>query len=111
MKYAFWAILVIAVAPVAALADDVVIPWGNKFFAPKDPPPVVVHDFGTVPFGTTLTHRFALTNIYAVPMQIVEDRKVSCGCVRIVRYTQKLEPRETGFVDIEMDGRRFQGSK
>ncbi|MCE9534117.1 MAG: DUF1573 domain-containing protein [Planctomycetes bacterium] len=112
MKYAIWGLLFIAVMPVNVLADDQSqIPWANKFFAPKDPPPVVVHDFGTVPWGTTLTHRFVMTNIYAVPMQVVKDPDVSCGCVKIVRYTQKLEARETGFIDIEMDGRRFQGAK
>lgn len=112
MRHAFWGILALLAAALTVRADDQVqIPWANKFFAPKDPPPVVVHDFGTVPWGTTLTHRFPVTNIYAVPMQIMEDPKVSCGCVRIVRYTQKLEARETGFVDVEMDGRRFQGSK
>ena len=112
MNRIIWVLLAFAATPLAAVAEDgVQIPWGNKFFVPKDPPPVVVHDFGTVPWGTTLTHRFNITNIYAVPMQIVEDPKVSCGCVRIVRYTQKLAPRETGFVEIEMDGRRFEGAK
>jgi hypothetical protein len=102
----------IAASPVAAIAEDQIpIPWGNKFFVPKDPPPVVVHDFGTVPWGTTLTHRFPLTNLYAVPMQIVKDPEVSCGCTRVVRYTQKLEPRESGFIEVEMDGRQFQGAK
>ncbi len=112
MRCAFWGLLVIAAIPVGAAADDQPqIPWGNKFFVAKDPPPVVVHDFGTVPMGTTLTHRFPIANIYAVPMQIVKDPEVSCGCTRIVRYTQKLEPRETGFVDVEMDARRFDGAK
>ena len=112
MRCAVWVLLAVLTTPVLAAADDQVqIPWGNKFFVQKDPPPVVVHDFGTVPWGTTLTHRFVLTNIYAVPMQIVKDPEVSCGCVRIVKYTAKLEPREAGFVDVEMDGRRFQGAK
>jgi hypothetical protein len=104
--------LVITAAVSTAHADDgVEIPWANKFFVAKDPPAVIVHDFGTVPKGTTLTHRFAVTNIYKVPMQIMGDPQVSCGCTRVVRYTQKLEPRETGFVDVEMDGRRFDGPK
>ena len=112
MMRSWWGLLLLTVAPCAALADDSApVPWGNKFFAPVDAPPVIVHDFGNVPWGTTLTHRFVMTNIYKVPMQIVEDPKVSCGCTRIVRYTQKLESRETGFIDIEMDGRRFQGPK
>jgi hypothetical protein len=34
---------------------------------------VVVHDFGTVPYGTTLNHRFPMTNIYKVPMQVMSE--------------------------------------
>ena len=111
MSRAIWVVLSIAVLPITAMAEDGAVPWGNKFFVPKETPPIVVHDFGTVPSGTTLIHRFVVTNIYAVPMQIVEDPRISCGCTRIVRYTKKLEPRESGFIDIEMDGRRFQGAK
>jgi len=112
MKYAIWGFLTILVCPFSAHAEDQVqIPWANKFFVPKDAPPVVVHDFGTVPWGTTLTHRFNFTNIYAVQMQIMKEPDVSCGCVKIVKYSQKLEPRETGYIEIEMDGRRFQGAK
>lgn len=111
MTRAFWTLLSVAFLPVIAVADDGAVPWGNKFFVPKEPPPVIVHDFGTVPSGTILTHRFAIANIYAVPMQIVEDPRATCGCTRIVRYTKKLEPRESGFIDVEMDSRRFQGAK
>lgn len=113
MKRAIWGLLAIWFLPGFARADDSpATPWANKFFAGKEPPPVVVHDFGTVPWGTTLTHRFSMTNIYAVPMQIMADPSVSCNqCTRIVRYTQKLEPRETGFIDVELDARRFQGAK
>lgn len=106
----FGGILFIALLPAITQADEGV-PWANKFFQPKDPPPIVVHDFGTVPYGTTLTHRFELTNLYAVQMQIMQDPTVSCGCTRVLKYTQKLEAREKGFVDVEMDARKFQGSK
>jgi len=112
MKCAVWGLLAIVLLPAFAGAEEQVqIPWGNKFFVAKDRPPVVVHDFGSVPWGTTLTHRFTLTNIYAVPMQIVKDPEVSCGCLRIVKYTAALEPRTSGYIDVEMDGRRFQGQK
>jgi hypothetical protein len=104
--------LVIAAIPATATADEgVYVPWANKFFVAKDPPAIVLHDFGTVPKGTTLNYRFPITNIYKFPMQIMGDPIVSCGCTRVVRYTQRLEPRETGFVDVEMDGRRWDGSK
>ena len=112
MKRAIWVLFAIGVLPVFVQAQETAVaPWANKFFAGKEPPPVVVHDFGTVPWGTTLTYRFTMTNIYAVPMQIMADPNPSCSCTRVLRYTQKLEPRETGFIDVEMDGRRWQGPK
>jgi hypothetical protein len=112
MKHAIWILFIAAAFPVTSFADDAQqVPWANKFFSPRDPQPMVVHDFGTVPWGTKLTHRFAITNIYAVPMQITKDPTVGCGCTRVVQYTRKLAPRETGFVDIEMDGAKFQGAK
>jgi hypothetical protein len=113
MNRATWGLLAFCVLPACVHAQDTAaVPWGNKFFVAKEPPPVVVHDFGTVPFGTILNHRFVMTNIYAVPMQVLSDPIVSCNaCTRIVRYTQKMEPRETGFIDVEMDARQFKGAK
>ncbi len=112
MKKLLWGLCFVFVVPSLAQSQEVIgSPWGNKFFVPKNPPPVVVHDFGTVPWGTTLTHRFKMTNIYAVPMQVMNDPRPSCGCTTVLRYTQKLEPRESGFIDVEMDARRFQGAK
>ncbi|WP_162657397.1 DUF1573 domain-containing protein [Tuwongella immobilis] len=87
------------------------VPWANKFFtAQNPPPPVVVHDFGTVPYGTMLSHRFPITNIYAVPMQITEIRK-TCGCVNATATTQTLQPRETATIDVTMDARKFTGQR
>lgn len=113
MKRATWVLFALWALPLTAKSqDNAPIPWANKFFVAKDAPPVILHDFGTVPFGTTLTHRFVMTNIYAVPMQILSDPQPSCNaCTKILRYTQKLEPRETGFIDVEMDARQFKGAK
>jgi Protein of unknown function (DUF1573) len=113
MKRATWVLFAFWLLTSSAAAQETAaVPWANKFFAPKDPPPVVVHDFGTVPFGTVLTHRFPMSNIYALPMQILSDPQLSCSaCTKILRYTQKLEPRETGFIDVEMDARQFKGAK
>ena len=87
-------------------------PWANKFFTSKDdaPPRVIVQDFGTLPKGTVRTYRFTMTNIYAVAMDVAEP-KPSCGCVSIVAYTGRMEPRETGFVDIKIDTSRVEGFK
>ncbi|HEY8505114.1 MAG TPA: DUF1573 domain-containing protein [Gemmataceae bacterium] len=95
----------------AAPAAGQEAPWANKFFTGQNPPPpVIVHDFGTVPFGTVLSHRFPITNIYAEPMQVMEIRK-SCGCVDAVASKQVLQPRESGSIDLTMDARKFTGDK
>lgn len=86
-------------------------PWANKFFtAQNPPPPYIVHDFGTAPAGSLLSHRFTITNIYKVPMQIMEIRK-SCGCVEATASTQTLQPREAGTIDVTMDLKKFTGSR
>jgi hypothetical protein len=88
------------------------VPWANKFFTGEksSPPPVILQDFGTVPQGTVKTYRFKMTNIYAVPMQVREP-KPSCGCVSVIEYTGKMEPRETGHIDIKIDTSRVDGQK
>lgn len=101
-------LLVLAV-PAAAQEP---IPWANKFFTgpTSTPPPVILHDFGTLPKGTVKTYRFKMTNIYAVPMQ-VQEPKPSCGCVSVVEYTGQMGPREAGHIDIKLDTRRVDGPK
>ncbi len=87
-------------------------PWANKFFTGKgsNAPPVVVHDFGTLPKGTKRTHRFQLTNIYAIPIQVTEPTP-SCGCISILKYTAKMAPLETGFIEVMIDTSRVEGKK
>jgi hypothetical protein len=89
------------------------IPWANKFFTgvKDDPPPVILHDFGTLPKGTVRTYRFAMANIYAVPMQIRQAPSPNCGCVSVIEYTGKMNPRETGHIDIKIDTTRVDGPK
>jgi hypothetical protein len=88
------------------------VPWANKFFTGKgsNAPPVVVHDFGTLPKGTKRTHRFQLTNIYAIPIQVTEPQP-SCGCISVLEYTAKMAPLETGFIDVMIDTSRVDGKK
>jgi hypothetical protein len=86
--------------------------WAHKFFTGKDeaPPPVILHDFGTLPKGTIKTYRFKMTNIYAVPMQVkVPDP--SCRCLSVIEYTGMMNPRETGHIDVEIDTRQVEGPK
>jgi hypothetical protein len=102
-------LLCLVAGPVAA--DDG-LPWANKFFTGKEeaPPPVIVHDFGTLPKGAVRTHRFPMKNIYAFPMQ-VEQPRPSCGCVTVLEYTGKMDSKETGYIEIKIDTSRVVGVK
>jgi len=80
-------------------------PWAEKLF--KDG---VAHDFGTVSRGSQLLHRFTITNIYAVKMQLT-DIRVSCGCATVTPSSKTIEPRGTATLDVVMDTRRFNGPK
>ena len=86
------------------------IPWANKFFGGKaeTPPPVILHDFGTLPKGTVKTYRFNIRNIYSIPI-IVREPAVSCTCVSIVEYTPTLKPLERGHIDVRIDTSRVDG--
>ena len=83
--------------------------WAAKLFRTEDGKIPTGHDFGTVPRGAMLQHRFPITNIYAVPLQIVTSP--DCGCVTATATPQVLQPRETGFLDVTMDTTRFNGPK
>jgi Protein of unknown function (DUF1573) len=78
--------------------------WANKLF--KDQ---LSHDFGTVARGAQLYHRFPLTNLYAVPLDVTT--RVSCTCVTATPDKKTLQPRESGYIEITMDARRFNGAK
>jgi hypothetical protein len=101
MRQALFATLVLVVAAPAAPAQG----WANKLF-----PQGTSHDFGTVPRGAQLLHRFAVTNIYAVPLEITQVR-VSCTCTTVTPSKKVLQPRESCTLDVSMDGRRFTGVK
>ena len=106
------ALLIVISAQTDTAAAQEPIPWANKFFTAKGeaPPPVVLHDFGTMPKGTVKTYRFKMTNIYAVTMQLQEP-KSSCGCLSVLEYTGKMGPRETGHIDLKIDTSRVEGYK
>lgn len=93
--------LVVAVSAAGAQNPD----WGNKLFDP-DAKGQLAHDFGSVPRGAQLYHRFPMKNIWKVPIEIMNVR-VSCGCVTATPSTTKLQPKETGHLEIMMDTRRI----
>ena len=109
----FLPLMLLAVPAVAQESPEKFIPWANKFFTgtSETPPPVILHDFGTLPKGTIKTYRFKMTNIYAFPVEVKLQQVPSCVCVSVIEYTGKMEPRETGHIDIRIDTRRVEGPK
>jgi hypothetical protein len=80
--------------------------WANKLFTFKGGPQALYHDFGNVPFGTMLHHNFPIYNPWAIPIEITEVR-VSCGCVTARPSKTILQPRETAYIEANMDTLRF----
>jgi hypothetical protein len=81
--------------------------WAEKMFKDgKD----LSHDFGNVPKGAQLYHRFTITNIYAVPMEIT-DIQPGCHCTTATASKRVLQPRESGTIDVSVDARLFTGPK
>jgi hypothetical protein len=80
--------------------------WANNLF--KDG---LTHDFGNVPHGSQLYHRFIITNIYAVPLKVTGLRTSCNVCSTVSSSTVSIKPKETGWVDVFMDARKFTGQK
>jgi hypothetical protein len=102
MRHVLVALIVVGFGGASASAQSA---WAEKMF--KDG---LTRDFGSVPRGAQLSHRFVLTNIYAVPMDITSV-KSGCGCVTATAAKRSLAPRESTTIDINMDARRFTGPK
>jgi hypothetical protein len=104
-----------ATPPAAPAPSGQPAPWANKFFLPdiatnreQPAPPVIVHNFGDVPHGTLCVHKFTITNVYDVPMQITEVRK-SCHCLDFVPMTKVLQPNESADFTVTMNSGKFIG--
>jgi hypothetical protein len=67
-------------------------------------------DFGTVPRGPTLIHPFRLVNKTGATVHIRSVR-VSCGCTTATASQTTLAPGQETAILIQMDTRRFLGSK
>jgi hypothetical protein len=103
---ALLALVVVLVTRITAQnPTPVTVGWAEKMI--KDNP---AHDFGTVPRGGKLIHRFPITNIYAVRMEIV-SLVSGCGCVTATAAKRVLEPRETTYIEVVMDTSRIQGGQ
>src|SRR5262245_24795380 len=100
-RFPILTILTMAIVTVSAPAQG----WAEKMFKES-----LTHDFGSQPRGAMLTHKFTITNIYAVQMQITSI-KSGCGCVTAETEKRTLEPRESTILTVVMDTKRFTGPK
>ncbi len=69
MRQGFLALVIAVMSASGAVAQE----WAEKMFV-KDKVPHLTHDFGTVARGMRLHHAFHVTNIYAVPIEIISVR-------------------------------------
>lgn len=103
MRHGFFALMAVVLG--AAVAAGQSRPWAEKMF--KDG---LTKDFGNVPLGSKLSHRFTITNIYGVRMEITSINP-GCGCVTYNAAKRVLEPLEKTTIDVTMDTSRFTGAK
>jgi hypothetical protein len=101
MRNGVLALLVVILAATASRGEA----WAEKMF--KDG---AAHNFGTVPRGAQLYHRFTVANIYAVPLKITAVRS-GCPCGSVKAFTDAIAPNKTGWVDVTMDASKFTGAK
>ena len=78
--------------------------WADTLFSERQ------HDFGPVPRGAMVRHKFVLTNNTATPISILNLR-VSCGCTSGTASDSVIPPGKAGFVEAQMDTRNFVGRK
>jgi hypothetical protein len=107
MRTALLTLIVLLSATTTSSAQTVQGAWAEKMFKEGKE---LSHDFGNVPRGAQLYHRFTMTNIYAVQMEIT-GIDVSCGCTTATASKRVLAPRESATLDVSMDARRFTGAK
>ncbi len=104
MRKALFVILSV-VAGAGAVRGNDDSPWAEKLFDNK-----TEHDFGNVPHGAQMFHKFAFKNIYAVPLDVTITR-ISCGCTTAAASTQRVGPHERGSIDVNMNGRVFTNAR
>ena len=67
-------------------------------------------DFGPVPRGAKVRHRFVLTNRLNETITVL-DVRASCGCTSGFAGTTTIEPGKTSYIEAQMDTQAFVGIK
>jgi hypothetical protein len=93
------------VVPAQSREDIAKERWGEKLFGSE-----LTHDFGTVAYGTLLSHRFKFANPYKTPLNITAVR-LSSSKVTAKPTQECLQPGETAYIEVSMDTKYFVGAK
>lgn len=70
----------------------------------------LTHDFGIVPRGSQLLHRFSWRNTSDKPMELIEYQR-SCGCTTVSIAPKVVESGQLGHIEMLMDTKPFAGEK
>jgi hypothetical protein len=68
------------------------------------------HDFGTVPRGAQLLHRFIWTNSEKTRVEVTEIRS-TCACAAATATPRAVEPGQKGVIEVQVDAKKFIGQK
>ena len=64
-----------------------------------------MHDFGEIPTGDPVTHKFTFTNTGDIPL-IISSAKASCGCT-VADYTKEaIAPGAEGMVEATYNAKK-----
>jgi hypothetical protein len=96
--------LVLAVSRAGSTAYAQEATWAEKMFEKRD------HDFGVVARGADAKYRLKLTNKYQQAVHIASVT-TSCGCTAAKPSKDTLASRETAYIEIVMDTRKFTHDK
>jgi len=78
--------------------------WAEQMFEKRD------HDFGVVARGADAKYRLKITNKYAQAVHIASVT-TSCGCTAAKPSKDTLASRESAYIEIVMDTRKFTHDK
>ena len=111
MRISLVSLVGLALCSALALAQDG-SQWAVKLFPFKEGSKderELTHDFGKIAYGSQVLYNFPMKNPYKFPLTITA--RTSCGCIGAQPKPVTLGPRETGVVEVTLDGRHFLGPK
>ena len=97
-RYTFAGFVLTLAFAIPAQAQE--LTWAQKMFEKQS------HDFGTVARGSDVRYRLKVTNLYKQTVHISNVR-TTCGCTAATPSKTTLASRETAYIALKMDTRKF----